>query len=368
MQGDTAIKAITVAAYTVPTDAPEADGTFAWDATTMVVVVIRAGGQSGVGWTYGPAAVADLIRTSLAGIVLHRDAMDTSGCFTAMVRSVRNIGRYGVGGQAISAMDTALWDLKATLLDLPLYRLLGTDQTAVPIYGSGGFTTYDDHQLVDQLQHWTRSLGTRSVKIKVGESFGAKAKRDLARMRTARATVGPEVALMVDANGGYCRKQAVQVMRDAEDLAVSWLEEPVSSDDIDGLRAVRDTVDADVAAGEYGYDTYYFRRLCEARAVDCLQVDASRCGGITGWRQAAAVAEAHGLDVSGHCAPYLHRHVAAATPNLRHLEWFHDHVRIEQMAFDGTDEPADGALPVSADRTGTGLAFREADMSQYRVS
>ena len=146
-----------------------------------------------------------------------------------------------------------------------------------------------------------------------------------------------------------------------------WFEEPVSSDDLDGLREVRDRGPADVAAGEYGYDLSYFRRMCAAGAVDCLQADVSRCGGITEWLRAAAVAAAHGLQISGHCAPHLHAHVAAAVPNLRHLEWFHDHVRIESMLFDGALDPAGGVIRPAPAAPGLGLVFRDADAKPYRT-
>jgi L-alanine-DL-glutamate epimerase-like enolase superfamily enzyme len=364
---DTTVEDLSAVAYTVPTDAPEADGTLSWDSTTMVVVQARAGGCCGVGWTYGPPAVADLVRSKLAEVVIDRDALDIAGTFQAMVVAIRNIGRFGAGGQAISAVDSALWDLKARILGLPLYRLLGAVRVDVPVYGSGGFTTYDHDRLCTQLSHWAKTLDIPRVKIKIGEARGSRTDRDLGRMREARAAVGEEVELFVDANGGYGRKQAVRLMRDAAELSVSWFEEPVSSDDLDGLRAVRDAVDADVTAGEYGYDIYYFRRMCAARAVDCLQVDASRCGGVTEWLRAAAVAASYGLEVSGHCAPYLHLHAAAATPNFRHLEWFHDHVRIEQMCLEGAHDPVGGALCVDPDRPGNGLQFRVEEIQRYRV-
>lgn len=363
---DTRVTQVDVSAYSVPTDAPEADGTLSWDSTTMIVVAVRAGDCTGIGWSYGAAAVADLVRDKLAELVTGSEALDVPGTFAAMVRAVRNIGRSGVGGQAISALDTALWDLKARLLGLPLYRLLGAVRDRVAVYGSGGFTTYDDRRLRDQLVHWTDELHLPRVKIKIGESWGHRMDRDLARMRQARDIIGDTVELFVDANGAYGRKQAVRLWQAAAELDVRWFEEPVSSDDLDGLRAVRDAVGADVAAGEYGYDLYDFRRLC-AGAVDCLQVDATRCGGITEWLRAAAVAAAHNLDVSGHCAPYLHLHVAAATPNFRHLEWFHDHVRIEQMFFDGTTPPVGGDIRLDSGAVGNGLQLKTADLDRFRI-
>ena len=365
MAGATAVEALDVAVYTVPTDAPEADGTLAWDATTMVLVQARCDGTVGTGWTYGPPACASVVRGQLADVATGRDAFDVGGVFDAMVRAVRNAGRPGVAGYAISAVDTALWDLKARLLGLPLHRLLGAVRDEVPVYGSGGFTTYDCGRLRDQLTGWTEA-GIPRVKIKIGESRGTAVHRDLARMSQARAAIGPDVELYVDANGGYGRKQAVRIMAEAAHCDVRWFEEPVSSDDLEGLRAVRGSVRPDVAAGEYGYDLAYFRRMCAAGAVDCLQADVTRCGGISEWLRIAAVAAAHHLEISGHCAPHLHAHVAAATPNLRHLEWFHDHVRIEQMFFDGTLDPAGGAIRPDPAAAGNGLTLRRDAAEPYR--
>lgn len=362
------INSVEAAAYTVPTDAPEGDGTMTWDSTTIVVVRASAGEVVGTGWTYGSAACAQVVSGLLAGVVTDRPAMDVTGSWAAMVRAVRNAGRPGAVGYALSAVDVALWDLKARLLDLPLHHLLGAVHDQVPVYGSGGFTTYDERQLRDQLEHWAGAQDIPRVKIKIGESWGADPDRDLVRMGQARHTVGDDVELFVDANGGYSRKQAIRVMEAANELDVRWYEEPVSSDDLAGLREVRDRVWPDVAAGEYGFDLVYFQRMCAAGAVDCLQADVSRCGGITEWLRVAAVAASYNLQVSAHCGPHLHAHVAAATPNFRHLEWFHDHVRIESMFFDGTLDPTGGAVRPDDSAPGLGLTLRESDIQQYRVS
>jgi L-alanine-DL-glutamate epimerase-like enolase superfamily enzyme len=365
---DTPIGAVEVSTYTVPTDAPEADGTLAWDSTTMVVVQVRCGNTVGTGWTYGPSACATMITDTLASIITGRNAMDVSGANDAMLRLTRNDSRPGVVGYAISAVDVALWDLKARLLELPLFRLLGAVREEVPVYGSGGFTSYDSGQLTEQLTHWALEQSIPRVKIKIGQSWGSEVGRDLRRMAQARDVVGDDVELFVDANGGYGRKQAIRVMAEAAELDVTWFEETVSSDDLDGLREVRDAVTADVAAGEYGWDLYYFRRMCGAGAVDCLQADASRCGGITEWLRVTAVAASFGLQVSGHCAPHLHVHAAAAVPNVRHLEWFHDHVRIETMFFDGTLDPTGGTIRPDPDAPGLGLTLRTADVAQFAVA
>ncbi|SOX52681.1 mandelate racemase [Mycobacterium ahvazicum] len=366
MSSDWTIAEVKAGAYTIPTDAPEADGTLSWNTTTLIVVQAHSAETVGTGWTYGSPACVPVVNGLLADVVVGRAALDVTAASDAMVKSLRNVGRQGIGGQALSAVDIALWDLKARLLDLPLHRLLGAVRDTVAVYGSGGFTCYDDHQLREQLTGWTQRLQIPRVKIKIGESWGTCTDRDLARMVQARNAIGDAVELYVDANGAYTRKQAIRVVADAADLEVRWFEEPVSSDDLDGLRAVSGSVHADVAAGEYGYDLPYFRRMCQAQAVDCLQADASRCGGITEWLRVAAVAAAYGLDVSAHCAPNLHLHAAAATPNLRHLEWFHDHTRIELMAFDGTTLPLGGALRPDPDAPGHGFTLRAADIEKYR--
>ncbi|MFD9597217.1 enolase C-terminal domain-like protein [Kitasatospora sp. NPDC059973] len=360
------LERIDVQVLTVPTDAPEGDGTLAWESTTMVLVHAHAAGTTGTGWTYGAAATADVIRDELAGVVTGQSVLDVPARNEAMTRAVRNAGRPGLVAGAVSAVDIALWDVKARLLGLPLVRLLGAARTEVPVYGSGGFTTYDDARLADQLRDWTDRQAVPRVKIKIGESRGTREQRDLHRVERAREVIGDAAELYVDANGAYTRKQAVRIGRTLAGLGVSWFEEPVSSDDLSGLALVRDALTADVAAGEYGYDLPYFARMIPA--VDCLQADATRCGGLTVWLRAAALAEAHGLQLSGHCAPHVHAHAAAAVPNLRHLEWFHDHVRIENLLFDGALDPRGGVLRPGADGApGLGLTLRADRAEQYRT-
>ncbi|WP_103891105.1 enolase C-terminal domain-like protein [Actinacidiphila yanglinensis] len=363
------MEAVETTVYTVPTKSPEADGTLAWDATTLVVVRVYAGDQAGLGWTYGSPAAAAVVRDHLAEVVTGRPVWDIPAANEAMNRAVRNAARPGIAGHAISAMDIALWDLKARLLGLPLVRLLGAARTDVPVYGSGGFTTYDERRQDRQLRSWTEDQGIPRVKIKVGESWGAAEERDRERISRARRSIGDAAELYVDANGGYTRKQAVRMSRHLDAEHVTWFEEPVSSDDLTGLAQVRAAVQPDVTAGEYGYTLLSFHHLLAADAVDCPQADVTRCGGITVWLRVAALAEAHGLQISGHCAPHLHAHAAAAVPNLRHLEWFHDHVRIENQLFTGTLDPAGGSIRPGADGApGHGLALREKTAEPYRES
>ena len=359
----TPVSELEVDAFTVPTDAPEADGTLRWDATTIVVVHAPAAGEHGLGYTYADLATATLIRSKLTGIVGGSDAMAPQAAWQAMVRDTRNLGRPGITSMAIAAVDTALWDLKARLLGLPLGTLLGTVRDRVPVYGSGGFTAYSLSRLCEQLAGWIER-GIPRVKMKVGSSPGD----DPGRVRAAREAIGPGAELFVDANGAYSRKQALALARRFRDEArVGWFEEPVSSDDLAGLRLLRDRAPEGmaIAAGEYGYDLPYFERMLDSGAVDVLQADVTRCAGITELLRVDAVCRAHGIGLSLHCGPAIHLHPALALDRLIHLEYFHDHTRIEQLLFDGAPQVHDGALVADLDRPGNGLELKRADAERY---
>jgi L-alanine-DL-glutamate epimerase-like enolase superfamily enzyme len=350
-------------AYRVPTDAPESDGTFAWDATTLVVVEVEGGGAHGLGYTYGDAAVARIASGALATAVEGTDVLDTGAAHAAAEAALRNIGRTGPGAMALSALDVALHDLKARVLGVPLWRLLGAVRDRVAIYGSGGFTSYDDARLAAQLTGWVRE-GIPRVKMKVGR----EPERDLRRVEVARAAVGDDIELMVDANGAYDRRPALLWAERFAQRGVTWLEEPVSSDDVQGMALVRDHAPPglEIAAGEYVWREA--DALALIGAVDVLQVDVTRCGGVTTALAIDALARARSMPTSIHCAPAVSAHVGAAMATLRHLEYFHDHVRIERMLFDGvSDVGAGGVLAPSPDRPGLGLELRREDAERWRA-
>ncbi len=364
MKRATPIEKLEVSAYTIPTDQPESDGTIQWDSTTIVIVEAEAGGKRSLGYSYADLATARLIDAKLREVVLGRNALSPNECFVALVHAIRNLGRPGICSMAISAIDTSLWDLQAKLLNVPLVTLFGQVREAMPIYGSGGFTSYSDEKLREQLGGWVEA-GIPRVKMKIGRDPAA----DPERVTIARAAIGDEAELFVDANGAYSRKQALAFAYVFSELDVSWFEEPVSSDDLEGLRLIRDDgpPGMDIAAGEYGYDVTYFERMLRAGAVDVLQADATRCGGYTGFLQAAVVAEAHHLPLSAHCAPALHVPVGCAARPFRHAEYFHDHARIEQMLFDGVPQPDDGALAPNLDRQGNGLELKRQEAERYKA-
>jgi L-alanine-DL-glutamate epimerase-like enolase superfamily enzyme len=361
----TPVREVAVSAYTVPTDEPESDGTLDWSSTTVVVAACRAGDETGIGYTYGDVSTARLIDSLLAAVVVERDALDVTAAWDAMVDRLRNVGRPGAGFMALAAVDIALWDLKARLLGLPLTTLLDARHASLPVYGSGGFTSYGNDRLASQLGDWV-AAGIPRVKMKIGR----RPDDDPARLRAAREAIGPKTALLVDANGAFVRKQALAwAERLRAEWDVTWLEEPVSSDDLEGLRLIRDRAPGglEIAAGEYGSTIFDFRRLLAAGAVDCLQADVTRCGGITGLLAVGGLADAYGIDVSAHTAPAVSAHAFAALRRPRHLEYFHDHVRIESLLFEGTLTPEGGALRPDPSRPGLGLELKRADAERFRV-
>jgi L-alanine-DL-glutamate epimerase-like enolase superfamily enzyme len=359
------IDEISVSAYTLPTDAPESDGTLGWDKTTMVLVEARGGDLTGLGYTYADASTAVLIRDLLGKVVTGSDAMNIPHTWSAMVRAVRNLGRPGTSAMAISAIDNALWDLKSKLLSVPLVALLGAVRSELPIYGSGGFTSYTDKRLAQQFVGWVEQ-GISRVKMKVGR----EPEKDLNRVEAARKAIGDQVELFVDANSAYDRKEALYYMeRFAGDFDVRWMEQPLPPEDRTGMRFLRERSPSrmDITDGEYGYDLPYFREMIESGAVDVVMADATRCCGISGFLQVNALCEAWCLPMSSHCAPLLHVHPGCALSSMRHAEYFHDHVRIERMFFDGVVEPRDGALRPDLSVLGSGISLRKADAEPYRL-
>jgi L-alanine-DL-glutamate epimerase-like enolase superfamily enzyme len=344
--------------FTIPTDETESDGTLEWSSTTIVVVEAVGGGRRGIGWTYAPEAAGGVVTELLAPRVPGRSLDDLGALWLELGAALRNAGRPGVAFCALSAVDLALWDLRARLLDVPLATLVPAAHDRVPVYGSGGFCSYADERLAEQLGGWV-AQGLQRVKMKLGREPA----RDPRRLTVAREAIG-DAELMVDANGAFGVKEAIRwAKRYVDEWDVRWFEEPVSSADAKGLRRVRDDSRLEVAAGEYAYVLADFRNLLGS--VDCLQVDVTRCGGISGLLRVNGLAAAHGLDLSGHCAPQLSAHALCAVDRLRHLEYFHDHVRVESMLFDGVLTPVDGALVPDRSRPGNGLELKRADAQRW---
>jgi len=345
---------VDVSVFKVPTDGPESDGTLEWDSTTVVLVQVERDGETGLGFTYADASVAKLIESKLAPLLDEFDPMAPAAVWSRMRAALRNSGQQGAGAMALSAVDIALWDLKARLLGVCLADSLPRFHESVPIYGSGGFTSYSLERLAEQTRGWA-GQGIPRVKIKVGRDPGA----DPERLDVVRAAIGSDVALFVDANGAFDPTEALEW---AERYCIEWnvvyFEEPVSSEDLAGMQRVRNGAPRGlaIAAGEYAWSLADLARM--APCVDVLQVDVTRVGGITAFIRADGIALEHGVPLSAHCAPAISAHACCAWESLAHLEYFHDHVRIESMLFDGTLSPEGGALTPDRSRPGHGLSLR----------
>ena len=362
--GNLAIDSSRISAFTIPTDRPESDGTAQWDSTTVVIVELIADGTTGLGYTYTDAAAASIAKALIEREILKHNPLDIPAMHLALDRQVRNWGRPGLVSNAISAIDTALWDLKARVLGQPMSSLIGKVRNEIPGYGSGGFTSYTETELVDQLTQWAAE-GFRCVKMKIGR----EPDRDLARVIAVQKALQGKAELYVDANGAYSRQQALEKAHKLGDQGVRWFEEPVTSDDRTGLRYIvqRSPELMKIAAGEYIYVLNDARLMIEGEAVHVLQTDVTRCGGISNFIKIGHLCETYHLPYSAHTAPSIHATLCCCILPAINVEYFHDHVRIENMIFDGAVQPRNGVLKPDLSRVGLGLEIKHQDVASFRV-
>ena len=352
-----------VNAFTIPTETPESDGTAEWASTTLVLVRLRAQGSSGLGYSYAHECCAPFIRKTLFPILRGKGIFDVALLWREMNIAARNFGRNGIPSSAIAAVDAALWDLKARVVGISAVKLMGAVRENIPVYGSGGFTSYSEDQLCRQLEGWAAE-DISMVKMKIGR----EPPKDASRVAAARHAIGGETGLFVDANGAYTVKESLEKSGFFEEQNVTWFEEPVSAENLPGLQFIREHTQLEIAAGEYNYDLRQARAMCEAASVDVLQADATRCG-VTGFLQMAALCEAFEMPLSAHAAPAIHAHLCCAVNRARHVEYFFDHVRIEQMLFEGaTIRHEHGRLRPDPASPGWGLEFKTKEAAKFLVN
>ena len=351
--------------FRVPLAVPLSDSTHGLMAAfELVTVRVRdAEGAEGLGYTYTVGAAGGagraLLADDLAPLLVGEDADAIERLWQRMWWGVHYAGRGGPTSFAMSAVDIALWDLKAKRAGLPLWKLAGGHDPAVPVYAGG----IDLYFTLDELLAQTDgnlAKGFRAIKMKVGRPSLAE---DLERVRAMRAHLPSDVPLMVDANMRWSVDEAVRAARGLAPLGIHWLEEPTIPDDVDGHARIVREGGVPIAAGENLHTLYEFQRYLKAGAVTFPEPDCSNCGGPTVWLKVAHLAEAFNLPVTSHGIHDIHVHLLAAVPNCSYLE-AHGFGLERFMA-----EPlkiADG-VATAPDRPGHGVAFDWQALGRHRA-
>jgi len=330
------------------------------------VHLITDEGLEGLGLGGGAQAARVLIEKTLKPLLIGQDPLHLEKIWEDLFWVVRGVGRKGLAFCAISALDIALWDLKAKFFNVPLYQLLGPYTESVPIYGSGGWTHFSLDELVAEQTGYVER-GMKSVKMKVGKDFGRSEQEDVRRLAAVRQAVGDEIEVLIDANNGYYAKQAIRMARAFEPYRVGWFEEPVLADDIEGLAAVARAIDIPVATGEHEYTKYGFKELIARGGADIVQPDVGRVGGVTEWLKVAHLAHAFNLPVAPHAYQLVHLHLACATPNLRIVEYLGVVEAADKVMYKEFPPSKDGLWSPYPDRPGLGLELDPEAVKKYAV-
>jgi L-alanine-DL-glutamate epimerase-like enolase superfamily enzyme len=344
---------------------PITNGLHTYTVSDMTVVKIET--NAGItGYGVGrPRPGERELRAAFLETIVGKDPTMTEAIW-ASLWSPKMSGRRGYETRALSSIDLALWDIKAKLADLPLYKLLGGYRTRIPIYIAGGY--YTEGKGFKELQQEVESyveLGAKAVKMKIG---AVPIKEDIARIKAVREAIGPDVKLLMDANCAYRYYDAIQLSHRAEEYEPFWFEEPVQPDDYDGFRKIAAATSIPIATGENEYTKHGFRDLIATQAVAILNPDARYMGGVTEFMKVAGMAQAHGLDICPHGDQQAHLHLLAAIPNARLLEFYPKEVNAMagQVYLHPPALNDDGTVTVS-DLPGIGLDPNEQALAPYRI-
>jgi L-alanine-DL-glutamate epimerase-like enolase superfamily enzyme len=353
--------------HLVSTSAPSgiADSTRQVETIGFVVVRLTTDqGLEGIAVTYhevGGEAARELLNRNMAPRLIGRNPLESEVIWQEFFHYLRGVGRKGLMYSALSVIDNALWDLKGKIVGLPLYRLLGGNRTRVPVYASGGWTSYDDDQLVDEMKRMV-AQGYDTVKFKVGVEGGTKPRRDAERVRKVREALGPDVTLLVDANNCFDVATAVKLANMIREYDIGFFEEPVLADDIPGLARFKRGTDVPLATGEHEYTKYGVRDLLMNEAADVVQVDGARFGGYTELLKAAALTQAWNVKLAPHAMENMHLQLLGAIPNGLFLERLLMFEPITGLTFRNAPVPVNGVMEIP-DIPGFGL---ELDMDFIR--
>jgi L-alanine-DL-glutamate epimerase-like enolase superfamily enzyme len=342
--------------FDVPTEVPEKDGTLEWQSTGLVTLELYAQNHIGLGYTYADRATSEAIVQHGLPVILGRECGDHFILVEKIKKLCRNLGNSGISAMALSAIDIALWDLRARSLNISIQELLGIRRRNVSFYGSGLFLSNETSELTKQV-HLFKELGIHKFKMKIGEDLEG----DMARVRLVRDLIGKDSDIYVDANGAYNPKAALNIAYQLAKENVSWFEEPITSDDKRGLQYLRNNFpySLQLVAGEYCYQTADVLELLENKAVDVLMVDATRCEGISGMIIASHLARAFNIPFSTHCAPLLHGNIGVSFDNLLISENFYDHYLIERKYFEHQGSYENGKFIPDENQCGFGWKLRK---------
>ena len=346
-----------VSIYYVSTEdcAGVGDSTLRYDKASMAIIELKTdAGLSGYGITIKDD-IADLVKNRLKPILIGRDPLDIEDLWQEMFLQMRGAGRKGLCLVALSAVDIALWDLKGKILNLPLYKIFGGSKKFIPTYSSGGWTSYTMEELLNEMKSFV-DLGYTTIKMKVGVEFGKNIKEDARRVRAVREMVGPKIDIIIDANNVWDSGTAVRFAELIKDCDVAAFEEPVCADDIPGLGRIRKSINIPLATGEHEYTKHGMRDLLVGNAVDIVQLDATKAGGITEMLKVSAMCQAWNLLFAPHCFEILHMHLLSVAPNAFKLEKLFLFNGIMRRCIKNYPEPVNGILEIP-DLPGLGLDF-----------
>jgi L-rhamnonate dehydratase len=346
----------------------------------VVVRIHTDEGISGIGTVgAGSGAAAYVLREHLKPLIVGQNPFNVEILWETMFRSTLNYGRKGLVLEAISAVDIALWDIMGQATNQPVYNLLGgKTRERIAVYGSRLYA----HRNLDVLSAQAAALvksGFRAVKQRFG--YGPQdgldgMRKNLGLVRAVRDAIGPDIELMADAYMGWDVPYAIRMIRLLEDSGMNlrWIEEPVIPDDIDGYAQVRRSVSTPISGGEHEFSRYGYRELIRKEAVDILQPDVNRVGGITEARKIWAMASAHGLAVIPHAGQAHNYHLVISHLNSPMAEYFPDQSEggvldddtLFYELFDGEPRAQNGYITPSS-APGLGVTLIEANVNAWRV-